>query len=184
MERSDTLKTGLVWGEGTNEIWAGVSWETKHAEQQTIQEVKILIQTTKTNGIGSFFLPQDRKLAKVELRDANGVLIEALPGKRPDTVLTNEILIKDLPHTPTYGHHSGMPKNGLQLSPNIPEEFWDFSIQDTYHIENEGDYTLKIVVGLYRTTSFDGKSVVRMDLPPVTVHMRLTPSPKIDDSKK
>jgi hypothetical protein len=174
----------ITWGIATNEIFAGVSCEAKQVEQRSIQEVRIFMGTRKTNGISSFFLPPDHKLAEAELHDKNGALMEPLAGKRLDTELPNELLIKDLPHFPQRPRHSLVPKNEVHLSPNIPKVFWDFSIQDIYEIINEGDYTLNCVVGLYHTTSFDGKSVVRMDLPPVTIHMHLTPSPKIDDTKK
>jgi hypothetical protein len=177
-KQTEQLWGKITWGNATNEICAGVSSEAKQAEQRSFQEVRILMRTTKTNGISSFFLPPDHKLARAELQDAKGVLLEPLPGKRLDNGLANEILIKDLPHYPQRPRHGAMPKNEVGLSTYIPEDFWDFSVQATYNIEKVGDYTLKVVVGLYRTTSIDGQSVVRMDLPPVTVHMHLTPSPK------
>jgi hypothetical protein len=177
-KQTEELWGKITWGSATNEIFAGVSCEAKQAEPRSFQEVRILMRTKKTNGISSFFLPPDHKLAKAELRDTTGALIEPLPEKRIDSELAKQILIKDLPHYPRRPRHGPIPKNEVRLDTFIPEVFWDFSVQDVYRIEKEGDYTLRIVVGLYHMTSFDGNSVVRMDLPAVTVRLHLTPSPK------
>jgi hypothetical protein len=65
----------------------------------------------------------------------------------------------------------------LPLAPNSPGNPWAFSMQDIYSIKKEGDYTFTVCVAIYYITK-DQQSLVRMDLPSVTVHMHLTPSPK------
>jgi hypothetical protein len=176
VEPLDPTALAVTWGKPTNEIWAGVNRETKQTNHTSFQEVRILIETTKTNGISSFFLSLGRKLAKFELRDANGTIVEPLPGKRPDAELPREIPMRDFPQSVSRGHHNRPgPLNRLNLSPNIPEIFWNIPIQSSYPIEKEGDYTLTTVVGLYYPPSAEATNVLRMDLPPVTVHLHLTP---------
>jgi hypothetical protein len=175
-EDGRSLAKGLLWGQATNQLWAGVGWETRRVEQGSFQDVRILIQSTITNVILSYLLPPDHKLAKAELRDANGVLLAPLKGIDLDGDLPRQIPSKDLPHFPARAHHLASLRNRLQLSPNIPKASWNFSMQDVYRIEQEGDYTFTVVVGLYHLED-EGESAVRMDLPPVTAKMHLSRSP-------
>jgi hypothetical protein len=177
-EDGSAVAKGLVWGEVTNQLWAGVGWETRPFEQGSLQDVRILIQTAMTNGIGGYFLPPEHTLANAELRDAKGALLVPLHGKQLESDLPGQIRVSDLPRSPPRGiHHPvGMLLNGLHLTPKLPETLWNFSIQDIYRIEQEGDYTFTVVVALYHITN-DGELVVRIDLPPVTVKMHLGPSP-------
>jgi hypothetical protein len=172
---SNSMKSGLIWGKITNEFCVGVDWETAPIGKGFSQEVRILVKTSITNGILGYLLLPNHKLAKAELRDANGVVLVPLKGKKIDGELPQEIQSKDLPHHPARPRHLTSLKNLLFLSPSIPEVFWNFSMQDIYRIEKEGDYTFTIVVAIYHLTS-DGQSAVRMDLSPVTVHLHLTAS--------
>jgi hypothetical protein len=122
-------------------------------------------------------VPPEHKLAKAELRDSNGILLVPLKGKNLDADLPQQILNKDLPREPMIGHNGGTPEGRLSFPPNLPVNPWEFSMQDIYRIEKEGNYTFTVCVAIYHFTD-DKQSVVRMDLPSVSVHMYLTASPK------
>jgi hypothetical protein len=172
----DALANGLVWGQATNQLWSGVAWETRQVDQGFLQDVRIFIQSTITNGILGYLLPPDHKLAKVELRDSHGAVLRPLNGKDFTGQLAETIAEHDLPRRGFSRSTLKVPRDSLHLAPNIPEVFWSFNLQDNYRIETEGDYTLTVIVGLYHFSS-DGTDVRRMDLPPVTVKMHLTASP-------
>jgi hypothetical protein len=128
-------------------------------------------------------VPPGEKLAKAELREANGVLVVPLRGKKLDDDLPLQIKTKDLPRypqdlDPQGGRGAGgLIKNRLWISPNLPSRFSEFYIRDIYHIEKEGDYTFTFIVSIYHLTN-DKQAVVRMDLPSLSVQMHLTASPK------
>ncbi len=176
----DILSTtrGEGWGTATNQLCAGVDWFPVDEGRTAYQVVKIAIKSSKTNATLDYLVRPDDKLAKVELRDETGVLLVPLKGKKLDGDLPQQLTAKDWPREPERPRHAGGALQGrLVLDPHVLAVHWEFVVQDIYRIEKEGDYTFAVRVALYHFT-YDKKSLVRMDLPSVTVHMHLTPSHK------
>ncbi len=180
---SVSLTDGEVWGDMTNQWCAGVAWETMSLGNRIVQNVSIAIKTSKTNGMSDYFVPPKKKLAKVELRDSQGMLLVPLKGKNLVGELPQQILIKDWPRYPADPDPrggrgvGGLLEGRLFLAPNSLAVPWGFYMQDMYRIEKEGDYTFTVCMAIYHFTN-DKQSVVRMDLPCVSIPMRLTPSHK------
>jgi hypothetical protein len=176
---SGALSGKIVWSDVTNKFCAGVAWFSTDHGKGVIQVARILLKTTQTNAGWGYFMPPEGKLAKAELRDAQGVLVVPLLGKKLEGQLPHQTLLKDWPREPARGFHNpgGAPTGGLSFpADNLPVRFSDFSMQDIYRVESEGDYTFTVFVALYHFID-DQQSLVRIDLPSVTVHMHLTPSP-------
>ena len=169
-------KPGEVWGPVSNQFSAGLFWQTTDRGQGALQGLKIVVKSTKTNELWGYLAPPTHKLAKVELRDSDGSLVTPLKGKKLDGDLPRQIRATALPQESLIRRSASGPEGPLELLPNLPVCPWEVSIQDIYHIEKEGDYTLSVTVAIYHFTP-DEQSVVRMDLPPVTAHLHLTASP-------
>lgn len=176
-EAGGSVKYGEAWGATTNQFCAGIFWATMDFGKGVFQDVDIVVKTSKTNAMWDYLIPPGRKLAKVELRDAQGVLLVPLKGKKLDGDLPQRILTKDLPRVPRFGHSGGFLEGWLILGPNLPDRPWQFPMQDIYRIEKEGEYTFTVNVAIYHFMP-DQQSVVRMDLPPVSTNIHLTPSGK------
>jgi len=170
------LPPGLIsphtaWGEETNGVRAGVDWELSGG-----MNVQVVLLTFKTNAAWHYVAPPGKKFLIFELRDARGVRLAPLKGKKLDGELPQRILTKDLPYRPASGaHHRSTIDNRVLIAAGSPWAFRDIVIQDVYRIEQEGDYTLTVCVAIYQFTP-DEQSVSRMDLPPITAKLRLRKS--------
>ena len=90
-----------AWGDETNGIRAGMNWEPFGRGNSKVSEsVQIVLLTSKTNTGFNYVAPPDKKFTKLELRDAQGVLLTPLNGKRLDGELPKRILTKDCKRQP------------------------------------------------------------------------------------
>ena len=65
-----------AWGDETNGIRAGMNWEPFGRGNSKVSEsVQIVLLTSKTNTGFNYVAPPDKKFTKLELRDAQGVLL-------------------------------------------------------------------------------------------------------------
>jgi len=166
----EVLGPQTAWGVETNGFRAGVCW----FETSGKMNIRTTVLTFKTNATWNYVAPPGKKFLKCELRDARGMLLTPLKGKKLDGEFSQVILTKDLPHSPAVGLHTpSMIENLLVLPAGLPGPFRHFFIEDVYRIDQEGDYTLTVCVAIYRFAP-DRQSVSRIDLPPVTakIHLR------------
>jgi hypothetical protein len=169
----------MAWGEETNDLRAGLDW----GETANKMDARVLVLTFRSNVWWDYVAPPGKKFLKLELQDAHGVVIRPIRAEGVAGELPARIDLKDLPRTPEFDHHGSMTDNRLLLSKGIPIIFRDFRIQDVYKIEEEGDYTLKVWVSVYKFQP-DDQPVQRIDLLPVTVKLHLEPSQPITKKEK
>jgi hypothetical protein len=163
----------IVWGAEKDNFCVGLlSWQSD-GNKSPATTITVFALTSKTNVMWNYVESPGNKFAKVELRDTNGVLLPPLQGKKLDDDLPLKIAEEDLPTTPTSVH---LGRAWLILPPGIPQSLRDLRIDDTYHIQSEGDYTFTVCVAIYQFTP-DRKSLLRVDLPSVTTKIHLKPSP-------
>lgn len=161
-----------AWGGETNGLRAGLVWNDSSSKLG----VTVLVLTFQTNTAWRYVAPPGKNFLKLELRDAQGVLLAPIKGKELNGDLPRRIRTDDLPHSPSAGiHNAGMIENWLMLPPGLPDRLRDFFLQDVYKIEREGDYTLTVFPALYEFAA-DRKTVSRIDLLPVTIKLHLAPS--------
>jgi len=165
------LDSAIVWGNETNGFCVGVLPEDKSEKSTIKQSVRVFILTSKTNAMWNFLLAPTNKLQRLELRNQGGHLITPMRGKQLDGDLPAIIFEEDLPTTPVQVH---LKREWLVVSPGRPRPIKEFSIQDVYRIDEQGDYALQVCVAIYQFAS-DRKSLSRVDLPCVTIRLHLTP---------
>jgi hypothetical protein len=164
----ELLSPQMAWGEETNGIRAGVDWGLSDK-----MSVRVVVLSFKTNETWLYVAPPGKEFRTFELRDARGVLLAPLNGKKLDGELPQQILAKNLPYRPASGiHHRKTLDNWLLIGYGQPVIFRDVDLQDVYQIAQEGDYTLTVCVAIYRFAP-DQQSVLRIDLPPVTMKIHL-----------
>jgi hypothetical protein len=153
----------FAWGEETNRIRAGFATDVSNSKY-----VQVVVLTPKTNIAHNFLKPPTGKFARVVLRIPHGVVITPLPGRELDGELPQTIQKKDLPTI------FNQFQNLLLLPPNIPYPLKTFTLQDSYQVKEEGDYTLTIWPVIYQFST-NHQFVTRMDLPPVSAKIHLKP---------
>jgi len=169
------LKPPYAWGEKTNEIRAGLFWSDEVDSGIKAQDVVVLILTSITGIEQDYVKPPNGKFAKFELRDSNGKVIAPVHGKELDSKLPQIIQAKDLPRIPEFGRNAPMLVGILPLFQNRAWSLKEFRIPDVYQIKNDGDYTITVWPTIYHFSS-DNQYVTRVDLPPVSMKIHLTPS--------
>jgi len=177
------LQFGIVWGdENAKKVRAGI--ETRGDPESLT--AKVVVFSAGTNGNWRYLAPPATKFATVKLMDSHGTVTEPLPGMRLDGNLPQRLAIKDLPREPIRGTKQRGSGGGLRdWLYGLPAKLSEFTIQNVYRIEKEGDYTLTVAAVVYEFPS-DYKSnvslasneqfVTRIDLPTVTTKIHLKPS--------
>jgi hypothetical protein len=135
----------------------------------------VLVLTSITGIEQDYVKPPSEKFSKFELLDSNGVIIAPLRGKELDGKLPQIIQSDDLPKTPKFGRNAPILKGKLPLYQNRAWPLKEFRIPDAYQIKNDGVYTITVWPTIYHLSS-DNQFVTRVDLPPVSMKIHLTPS--------
>jgi hypothetical protein len=169
------VDSNFVWGEMTNELRAGVGCVEEVRNGSALQHFQVFIVDLKTNDDLGCVKPPNDRLARFELQDSNRVVILPEIGKELAAEMPQTIQSQDLPRTPKFGRNNPVLIGFLPLSQNIPILLKEFYIQDAYQIKDEGDYTATIWPTIYRFST-NKQFVVRMDFPPVSMKIHLTPS--------
>ena len=163
--------SATVWGAEKDDFCAGFRIWRGDGEKSPATTVTVFVLTSKTNALWNYVEAPENRFAKVELRDTNGVIIAPLQLTKLDADLPLTIVEEDLPTTPRVIH---LRRAWLILPPGTPEPLKEFHIENVYHIQKEGDYTLTICVAIYQFAP-DRKSLLRRDLPCVTAKVHLVP---------
>jgi hypothetical protein len=158
-----------VWKETTNGLRIQLyCWATNTAQPW----VSISVGSVVFNSGASFVGPPSGKFAKFELRDADGVIVPPKRGVVMEGELLRRISIKELPRWP-YGDH-GLRNHLVWVTNGAPAQLQELKITDVCRVQKEGDYSLTVCAVVYK---FGGNwdYLDRLDLPPVTTRIHLTP---------
>lgn len=169
---------GLVWGNATNGIRAGITDRDPGVKGVAVFVARPTNSTSRAfgeAGYSRYFAPPSGKFANVELRTAEGLIVSPVRGRTLVGDLPTEIPLKDLPRYPIRGTRQrgsgGELKNWLFENPATLKVF---SIQDFYRISKEGNYTLTVWPTIYKFGT-NTAYVSRIDLPCVTTKIHLKP---------
>ena len=186
--------TGIIIGdEGTNRVRAGI-WPmgNKHNFEVKIMAVpgsfrssRALPESRPDPAFGAFVKPPGHaKFSKVELRDPDGKVL--VPLQKQDDSLPPSLQVRIFPRYSLEKKHDGNIDFQDRLY-RSPSELGDFTIQNAYRIEREGDYTLTVCCAIYilpynglppTNVDYDKYQTLpatRADLPCVTAKIHLAP---------
>jgi hypothetical protein len=178
---------------GTNKVRAGIwpmgdefNFEVKiMAVPASFRSSRALLEFQPDPAFGAFIKPPgDAKFSKVELRDPDGKVLA--PLQKQDGSLPPSLQVRTLPRYSRQERHDGNINFQDRLY-RSPSELGDFTIQNAYRIEKEGDYTLTVCCAIY-VLPYNGHpptnvdydkyqtlSATRVDLPCVTAKIHLAP---------
>ncbi len=178
----ELLDPRAIWGGETNGLCSAILCGDVARRHSRFQEIHVEVVTASTNALYFHYVappggrPDQRKLRAIELRGPDGQLIVPRPRKSLVATLPETVLARDLAKEPR--RPSGF-RDTLLMPVGIPLELARFVIQEHYDLEVDGEYRLKIWPALYE---FDARhtKAIRVDLPPVTAKIHLTPSRTYD----
>ncbi|MGA2870310.1 MAG: hypothetical protein ABSF34_14270 [Verrucomicrobiota bacterium] len=168
----------LVWTAQTNNYRCGVSWEPDVFPN----EIDIWVLSSAKAEL-AYVRPPTGKPPKLELRDANGLLIQPVKGMTDDKA-PQKISADELPqYDPDDGFFSGHWLGGHGVKYKyfligqgaLPNLLITFSLDNIYHVGKEGDYTLTAFPFIYKFET-NGEYLDRIDLPSVTAKIHLKPT--------
>ena len=185
---------GIITGNaGTNMVCAGI-WPMGD-EHNIVVEIMAVPASFRSSGpllefqpdpaFGAFLKPPgDAKFLKVELRDPDGKVLT--PLQKQDGSLPPSLQVRTFPRDSRPERHDGNI-DFLDRLYRCPSELGDFTIQNAFNIEKEGDYTLTVGCAIY-VLPYNGHppinvdydkyqtlSATRVDLPCVTAKIHLAP---------
>jgi hypothetical protein len=185
---------GIIIGNaGTNKVRAGIwpmgdefNFEVKiMAVPASFRSSRALLEFQPDPAFGAFLKPPgDAKFSKVELRDPDGKVLA--PLQKLDGSLPPSLQVRTFPRYSRQERHDGNINFQDRLY-RSPSELGDFTIQNAYRIEKEGDYTLTVCCAIYILPynghpptnvdydKYQTLSATRVDLPCVTAKIHLAP---------
>jgi hypothetical protein len=166
----------VSWGKESNGLRSGLMWAT----ESNRQIISVLVHRASSNAVERCVAPPEGRFAVMELRDVNGDVIQPNhEGARMVAEMPLKIAVAELPKTPQSGWFSGrgaMYKNPVMFGSDGIADLKQFTVQDAYTIEKEGDYKLTVWPSIYRFAT-NSNYVARIDIPPVTATLHLMKGP-------
>lgn len=157
-----------VWKEATNGLRVQLICGTDPRSRN--QWLAVSVGSVVLNAYANYYAPPSGKLAKFELRDANGVLVLPKKTAKLEGQFASRISVKDLPK---------WADGSLQYLPfwsnSPPARLKDFRISDVYLINTGGIYTFTVCPVIYQFET-NRKYLDRIDLPCISTNMYLFPS--------
>jgi hypothetical protein len=185
---------GIIIGNaGTNKVMAGVwtmgdqfNFEVEiMAVPSSFQASRALPEYRPDPAFGAFLKPPGKvKFLKVELRGQDGRVLA--PVQKLDDSLPSTLPVKAFLQYAQKERHAGNIDFQDRLY-RSPSELGEFTIQNAYRIEKEGDYTLTVCCAIYILPynghppanvdydKYQTLSATRVDLPCVTTKIHLAP---------
>ena len=161
-----------TWGAASNGLCVGVLLPPSIPSESPSQAVVVYVLTSRTNAFWNYLGPPSGGFSKLELLDANGLVVPPRSGgKATVREFPASLRRKELPMSPD----GRMFLNELALAAGQPSVLRRFSLYDGYRIVHEGDYTLTVAAAIYEFAP-DRQSVSRIDLPPVKAKIHLAAS--------
>jgi len=160
-----------VWSGETNGFRAAICRKS----DAPVKEVAILV-VSSTNAGFVYFLPASGRPPKMELQDANNIIIPPVKNSM-DGELTKTISEGNLPQYHADGALTGhgIKFKSFSIGANTPYVLKEFDIGDVYKVKKEDVYVLTVFPVVYKLEP-NGKYADRIDLPCVTTKVHLVPS--------
>ena len=170
----------LAWSAETNGFRTGV-WLSPDPPTPA-KEIEILVLPSTNSGLRYVYPPSD-KSPSLELRDTNGVVIQAIKnkmdGELPQSISENHL--RSWKSTfrmwgeSFLGRGHGVYYDYFLIATNFPNMLKVVDISDVYKIKKEADYTLTVFPVIYKFET-NYQYADRIDLPCVTTKIHLAPS--------
>jgi|GEM_PF-5208431 hypothetical protein len=167
----------LYTGTG-DQFWPG-TWNTSKSGYQDKLDVLapgtsnpwavVYVGSRVMNSWGDYYSPAHGKRLRIELLDAQGVLVPLRDGKAIESNLPQRISVHDL------GAGVGVPlsKQSIYWFTNgSPARLYEIELRDMFLIRTEGDYTLSICPIVYKM-ELDKKHLSQIALPFLRTNIHL-----------